>query len=180
MCGIFGDFSTTKMGNFLLIRWELYSEPCEFYRRSIAIGSRLGRAWPCFWCWWEMSLGSQELSEWIHNPKRLARRAFKYLIVSRMFRNIVFKPCFYFFLQTKYFQSPFLAVLATSRFHSMDFLSLNNPGFHIESPPVLWNSLNSEVLSRNNSRREIQCCSPWGKNPRRGTGKSWWGWNLQT
>lgn len=89
----------------------------------------------------------------------------------------------------------------------MDFLSLNNQDFILIRPRAVipphffcfvagcpcdspdlwtwWNSLNSEILSRNNSRRgrfalEIQDW-PVRNKKRRATGvpeNSWWGWNL--
>ena len=167
---------------------------------------RLGRDWPCYWCWWEMSLGSQELSlgknictEWIHNPRRLARRAFKYLIEIKHVSKYCFKPWFLqFFFQVKCFQSPFCCSFCNQQvpFHEMDFLSLNNQDFILNCPRAVipphlfcfvagcpydspdlrawWNSLNSEILSRNNSRRgrfalEIQA-GPVRNKKRRATG----------
>lgn len=123
----------------------------------------------------------------------------KYLIVSSMFRNIVSNHGFYsFFFQMKYFQSPFCGSFSNQQvpFHEMDLLSLNNKDFILIRPRAVipphffcfvagcpcdspdlwtwWNSLNSEILSRNNSRRgrfalEIQA-GPVRNKKRRATG----------
>ena len=129
---------------------------------------------------------------------------------SSMFRNIVSNHGFYsFFFQVKCFQSPFCCSFCNQQvpFHEMDFLSLNNQDFILNCPRAVipphffcfvagcpydspdlrawWNSLNSEILSRNNSRRgrfalEIQS---WTREKQEAPcdgvpENSWWGWNL--
>ena len=87
---------------FLLIKWELYNQPCEFYRRSwlawrnpearprlalllVLVGDVFGQS------------GTQP-GKWIHNPKTFGTESFRISSnISSMFRNIVSNHDFYSF-----------------------------------------------------------------------------------
>ena len=129
-----------------LQKWEFYSQPCEFYRRSIAnpvpggsaeTGLATGVGGRCLWAVrnsaWEKTYAPNGFTTQDVWHGELSNISLK----SSMFRNIVSNHGFYsFFFQVKCFQSPFCCSFCNQQvpFHEMDFLSLNNQDFILNCP----------------------------------------------
>lgn len=139
------------MGNFPLIKWEFHGQPCEFFTEdpgchpapggSVETGLATGVGGRCLWAVRNSADSACEkklCTEWIHNPRRLARRAFKYLFEIKHVSKYCFKPWFLQF----FFSNEILSVTFLLQFLQPagsipwnGLFVIEQQGFHIDSPP---------------------------------------------